>query len=347
MRAGFVEPMKAAVTAPPPHDGRWLYEVKFDGFRALAVKRGKTVHLWSRNRKPLEERFPEVAAAVARLPVRECILDGEVCALDAKGASSFQILQNQAESGAPLVYYVFDVLMAEGKDLRALLLLERKERLAAILARARDPVRPSAFFAEDPARVLETLRKLGGEGAIAKRKDSRYEAGRRSRAWVKIKFVREQEFVVVGYSLPRKSRKHFGALLLGCRDVRGKLVYVCKVGTGFNGKSLALLHKKLLALEVPAPRFEGFREPGGRWRPPGWKPSENRWVKPKLVVQVRFTEWTDDGALRHPSYIGLREDKGARGVIREPAPPPSRERPSPQAAVERRPRGKASSRRHS
>jgi bifunctional non-homologous end joining protein LigD len=313
---GFVEPMKAATTAPPPEDGHWLYEVKFDGFRVLAVKKGKAVELWSRNHKRLDERFPGVVGAVARLAVRECVLDGEVCALDEKGRSSFQLLQNAAGKEHPVVYYVFDVVAERGKDLRNLPLRERKSHLEAILLKAVDPIRPSPFFTERPRDVLEKMKATGAEGAIAKRKDSVYEEGRRSGAWVKIKFHRGQEFVIVGYTLPKKSRKYFGSLLLGY--YRGKrLVFAGRVGTGFNDKALKEIFGKLKRLECDAPCVEEIRAPSGRWRPKGWKASDTRWVRLKLVAQVQFTEWTSDGILRHPSFQGLREDKNPRDVVRE------------------------------
>lgn len=315
-RLAFVEPMKAAVAAPPPYNGEWVYEVKFDGFRVLAIKQGRTVELWSRNHKPLNERFPEVAQAVARLPAKRCILDGEVCALDDHGKSSFQLLQNSGETKQPVVYYVFDALVGDRDNLCDLPLLERKERLDEILLKAVDPIRPSLCFTENPAEVLEKMRSAGAEGAIAKRRDSLYEIGRRSGAWVKIKFHKGQEFVIAGYTLPKRSRKYFGALLLGY--YKGKrLIFAGRVGTGFNDKSLREIHRKLKAIEMDHPLVEEVQEPSGRWRPKGWKASDTRWVQPKLVAQVQFAEWTDDGILRHPSFLGLRDDKDPKLVVRE------------------------------
>jgi bifunctional non-homologous end joining protein LigD len=316
-RLKFVEPMKASVAAPPPNDGQWLYEVKFDGFRVLAIKDEKKVELWSRNEKPLNKRFPEVAKAVSRLSVKRCVLDGEVCALNAEGKSSFQLLQNAGEACPQVVYYVFDILWEEGRDLRELPLLERKSKLEAILLKAVDPIRPSPFFSENPKEILDKMKAAGAEGAIAKLKESVYEAGRRSGTWVKIKFHRSQEFVVAGYTLPKKSRKYFGALLLGYYEGQ-KLIFAGRVGTGFNDKNLKQLYRKLKALESKVPLVANVQESSGRWRPKGWKASATRWVKPKLVAQVQFAEWTNDGILRHPSFQGLREDKKARDVIREP-----------------------------
>jgi bifunctional non-homologous end joining protein LigD len=315
-RLKFVEPMKAAMAAVPPFNGLWLYEVKFDGFRVLAIKNGKDVELWSRNEKPLHGRFPEVVKAIARLPVKSCILDGEVCALDESGRSSFQLLQNQGETNHPVVYYVFDVLFENNKDLRALPLTERKARLEKILAKATEPIRVSTYFTENPKTVLEKMDAVGAEGSIAKLMSSAYETGHRSGSWVKIKFHRGQEFVVVGYTLPKNSRKYFGALSLGYyKDKR--LIFAGRVGTGFNDKALKEIFNKLKPLEVPDPMVEEIQEPSGRWKPRGWKASDSRWVKPQLVAQVQFTEWTSDGILRHPSFQGLRDDKKASDVVRE------------------------------
>jgi bifunctional non-homologous end joining protein LigD len=274
------------------------------------------VELWSRNQKLFNERFPEVARAVSGLPTARAILDGEVCALDKAGRSSFQLLQNAADAPARIVYYVFDVLFEGKSDLRELPLMKRKERLEAILLNAVDPIRPSLSFTEKPAKILQKMREAGAEGSIAKRIDSAYETGGRSGAWIKIKFHKEQEFVVVGYTLPKKSRQHFGALILGYYEGE-RLIFAGHVGTGFNRRSLQEIFVRLKKLGIKHPRVEQIQEQSGRWRAKGWRASENRWVKPELVAQVRFTEWTEDGLLRHPSFLGLREDKSAREVVRE------------------------------
>ena len=315
-RLKFVEPMKAMVAPAPPYNKLWLYEVKFDGFRVLAIKNGRNVELWSRNKKRLDERFPEVVKAVAKLSIQSCMLDGEVCALDDQGKSSFQLLQNSAETNHPVVYYTFDLLFEGSRDLRGLSLTERKNHLEGILLKAVDPIRPSPFFTDDPQQILDKMRSAGAEGSIAKLKDSEYETGRRSGAWVKIKFHKGQEFVVAGYTLPKKSRQHFGALLLGYYEGK-RLIFAGRVGTGFNDKTLQEIYRKLVPLASDVPLIEEVQEPSGRWRPKGWKASDTRWVKPKLVVQVQFTEWTADGILRHPSFQGLRVDKKPTDVVRE------------------------------
>ena len=304
------------MAAAPPYNGKWLYEVKFDGFRVLAVKNGKEVELWSRNEKRLDHRFPEIVQAIKKLAVKNAILDGEVCALDEKGRSSFQILQNSAESSRPVVYYVFDLLFEGSEDLRDLPLTNRKTRLEAILLNAVDPIRPSPCFTENPQEVLERMKALDTEGSIAKLKSSLYETGRRSGAWVKIKFHKGQEFVVVGYTLPQKSRQYFGALILGYYRQK-RLIFAGRVGTGFTGKSLREIFQMLKPLECEKPMVDEIQDASGRWRSKGWKASDSRWVKPKLVAQVQFTEWTDDGILRHPSFQGLRKDKNPLDVVRE------------------------------
>jgi len=315
-RLKFIEPMKAAVTAAPPYNGEWIYEVKFDGFRVLAIKKGREVELWSRNKKRLDERFPGVVESLKKLALPSGILDGEVCALDAQGKSSFQLLQNAGEKNPLLVYYVFDILFKGNQDLRGFSLLKRKAYLEGVLKNAQDPLRPSIFFEDNPARVLEKMEAVGAEGAIAKFKLSTYEEGRRSGAWVKIKFHKGQEFVIVGYTLPKKSRQYFGALLLGYYHKK-RLIFAGRVGTGFKDQSLREIYNRLKLLQSDGPLVEGVQEPSGRWRPKGWKASDTRWVKPELVAQIQFTEWTADGILRHPSFQGLRQDKNPKDVVRE------------------------------
>ncbi len=264
--------MKARVAPAPPDDGQWLYEVKFDGFRVLAVKNGKEVELWSRNKKPLNERFPDVAKAIAKLSVKSCILDGEVCALNEEGRSSFQLLQNSADAADAVVYYVFDALVERGNDLRSLPLTERKTYLETILVNAVDPIRPSPFFTVSPRKILEKMKLAGAEGSIAKLRNSTYETGHRSGAWVKLKFHKGQEFVIAGYTLPKKSRRYFGSLILGYH--RGKrLIFAGRVGTGFNEKSLREIYRKMKPLESDVPLIEEVQEPSGRWRPKAWHPT--------------------------------------------------------------------------
>lgn len=315
-RLSFLAPMKAATAeAPALSDRRWLYEVKFDGYRGIAVKNEGRVALFSRNRNRLDARFPEIVAAVAGLPCRRCVLDGEICALDPQGRSSFQLIQNAEEGSVPLVYYVFDLLKEGEEDLRPLPLMERKARLDTLLLRARDPIRPSVFFTRNVKTVLARMKAVGAEGAVAKVKDSAYETGCRSPNWVKIRFSLQQEFVIGGYTEPKGSRSGFGALLIGYYE-KGRLLYASKVGTGFTAKSLAEIFRLLRSCEQKESPFFAHEYKRNRWtRGPL---TRAHWVRPDLVAQIAFTEWTDDGSVRHPVFLGLRKDKPATQVVREP-----------------------------
>ncbi|HEX8297223.1 MAG TPA: non-homologous end-joining DNA ligase [Chthoniobacteraceae bacterium] len=322
-KLAFFEPMKAKLVAEPPADGRWIYELKFDGFRALALKTGREVDLLSRNAKDLKKRFPEIAAALAALPVKSAIFDGEVVALDAEGRPSFQLLQGQESSAspAPLAYYVFDLLHEDGRDLRSEPLEIRRERLEKLLSRAGEPLRFSGGLGSDPRPLLQEVKAHGLEGIIGKQLGSTYEVGRRSGAWIKIKCLNEQEFVIGGFTPPEGTRKHFGALLVGFFE-KGKLRFAGKVGTGFSAAVLKAVHTKLRACSRETCPFSDLpQKQQGRWSQ-NITPREMKlchWAEPQLVCQVRFTEWTDDGKLRHPVFLGLREDKDAREVARETA----------------------------
>jgi len=308
--------MKASVAeAPDPSDRRWLYEVKFDGYRGIAVKNGNHVALFSRNRNRLDDRFPGIVDAVAGLPCRQCVLDGEICALDPQGRSSFQLMQNAEEGNVPLVYYVFDLLKEGTDDLRPLPLTERKARLDTLLLQARDPIRPSVFFTRNVKTVLARMKSVGAEGAVAKVKTSPYETEHRSPNWVKIRFSLQQEFVIGGYTEPKGSRSGFGALLIGYYE-KGRLLYASKVGTGFTAKSLAEIFRLLRSCEQKESPFFAHEYKRNRWtRGPL---TRAHWVRPDLVAQIAFTEWTDDGSVRHPVFLGLRKDKPATQVVREP-----------------------------
>jgi bifunctional non-homologous end joining protein LigD len=319
----FVEPMKARLAAHPPRAREWLYEIKFDGFRALALRGSDEARLLSRNEKDLGAKFPEVLEAVSRLDVTDAILDGEIVALDAEGRSSFQLLQ-QFEKGRvkpPLFYYVFDLLRLNGRSLCELPLTERRAALERILPRGENVIRHSAALGEDAAPLLEQARKLGLEGLIGKRADSAYEPGARSGAWVKLKLVREQEFVIGGYTEPEGSRKYFGALIVGVYEDK-RLRFCAKVGTGFNHALLRSLHARLRQLETDTCPFADLpqrRKAGSRGSQAITAADMRRchWLEPSLVCQVKFSEWTDDGHLRQPVYLGLREDKDAPEVVRE------------------------------
>jgi bifunctional non-homologous end joining protein LigD len=320
-KAEFVEPMKATLVETLPKGEDWIYEIKFDGVRALAIKRGKEIELISRNAKSFTTKYHEVTDALTQLPCKEAILDGEVAALDEKGRSSFQLLQAHQIPGTsrpPIFYYVFDLIQLDGKDLTGLPLLKRKAMAQELVKNLPDTVRFSASIQADSDRLLKEMKARGLEGLIAKKKDSKYEIGRRSGAWVKFKWTNEQEFVIGGYSEPRGARSHFGALVVGYYD-KGKLMFAAKVGTGFGQKLLRLLHEKFQKLVRPNCPFANLPEKAGRFGR-GLTAAEMRrctWLEPKLVCQIRFAEWTRDHHLRQPAFLGLREDKKASEVVRE------------------------------
>jgi bifunctional non-homologous end joining protein LigD len=320
-KARFIEPMKAKLVEKPPATGDWIYELKFDGIRLIAVKRDKKVSLLSRNQNDLSGRFPEIVEAIENLPARECVIDGEVVALDEEGRSSFQLLQAREMEGrkSPIYFYAFDLLQLDGKSLIGLPLEARKNVLEKLCADTGDPIRYSGAIGSDPKRLLEEVKRRGLEGIIGKQHNSVYEPGRRSGAWIKLKCVNEQEFVIGGYTPPQGARKHFGAILVGYYD-NGKLVFAGKVGTGFTTKSLSMLHKKFRNEERDdCPFVDLPSKQNGQWVQ-GITPSMMRkmhWVNPKFVAEIKFAEWTRDGKLRAPVFLGLREDKKPTDVVRE------------------------------
>jgi bifunctional non-homologous end joining protein LigD len=317
----FIAPMKATLVAKPPADGDWVYELKFDGYRALALKSGGQAQIFSSNGKDFSARFPEITEAVAGLPARTAILDGEIVALDDEGRSSFQLLQalEIGDERPPLAFYVFDLPHHNGADLLAKPLQERRKQLSTLLRDAAEPIRESAEIRGDPNKLLAEVRRRGLEGIIGKLRDSLYESGRRSRAWIKLKCVSEQEMVIGGYTPPEGTRQHFGALLAGYYQGK-ELRFAGKVGTGFNAALLKLVYGKMHALRRSSCPFANLPEKQqGRWAQ-NITPREMKvchWAEPKLVCQVRFSEWTQDGKLRHPVFLGLREDKEALDVVRE------------------------------
>src|SRR5207248_6084130 len=238
----FIEPMKPRLTEKPPTAGDWMYELKFDGIRAIAVKIDKKVSLLSRNENELAERFPEIVEAIKNLPAQECVIDGEVVALDDEGRSSFQLLQALEMEGrkSPVYFYAFDLLQLNGKSLVSLPLEARKNVLEKLSGDADDPIRYSGAIGSDAEPLLDEVKRRGLEGLIGKQRNSVYEPGRRSGVWIKLKCVQEQEFVIGGYTPPQGARKHFGAILVGYYD-KNKLVFAGKVGTGFTTKSLSML----------------------------------------------------------------------------------------------------------
>ena len=317
----FVEPMKARLVNASPSDGDWIYELKFDGIRAIAVKNGDKVSLISRNENKLDARFPEIVEAMEELPVRECVIDGEAVALDEEGRSSFQLLQSFEMEGRkpPLCFYAFDLLQLNGKSLLALPLEQRKELLEKICEQSGDPIRFSGALGICAKRLLDQVKRLRSEGLIGKLRNSVYEPGRRSGTWIKIKATNEQEFVVGGYTPPGGARKHFGAILVGHYE-KGRLMFAGKVGSGFTTKSLSVLHRKFQKEERDDCPFADLpSKQGGQWVQ-GITPSmmkKMHWVNPVFVAEIKFAEWTRDGKLRRPVFLGLREDKPPGEVVRE------------------------------
>jgi bifunctional non-homologous end joining protein LigD len=319
----WVAPQLATLAAAPPPGDDWVHEIKLDGYRILLrIERGRVL-LLTRNRLDWTERFPAVAEAAASLPVKEALLDGEIVALDAAGASSFQALQQAADlgTGRSLVYVAFDLSFLDGRDLRSEPLLTRKKELARLLKGRRGRLRYSEHFDAPGQEVYECACRMALEGIVSKRKQAPYTSGR-GQAWLKVKCVARQEFVIGGYTDPEGARAQFGSLLLGVHEPDGRLVYTGRVGTGFSHATLAVLGKQLRQLRQ---RESPFAAAGPR--PPT---RGAHWVKPVLVAEVAFTEWTRDGLLRHPTFEGLREDKPAAAVVREraraPKPAPAKRR---------------------
>jgi len=313
-RPAFVEPQLATLVSDPPAGSEWLHEVKFDGYRMECLLADGSARLLTRRGLDWTPRFAKVAERAASLPARRAILDGEIVALLPDGRTSFQALQQalMAEHAQQVVYYVFDLLRLDDLDLRSLPLVERKLRLARLLKarKARDrrgTLRYSDHVSGRGKSVLARACKLGLEGIVSKRADASYQSGR-SRSWLKIKCLNRQEFVVVGFTEPRGGRKGIGALLLGFYANKGELRYAGKVGTGMGEELLRWLRATLDPLRRVTSPIAGGSERGL---------AAAHWVEPRLVVEVEFTEWTEDGRLRHPSLVGVREDKPARDVRRE------------------------------
>jgi bifunctional non-homologous end joining protein LigD len=297
-----MEPMKAVLTDERFSDPGWIFERKLDGIRCLAFKADGRVRLRSRNDLSLNGRFPEIVAALEAAPVSDVVLDGEIVAFDG-AQTSFARLQQRGMRPARAFYYVFDILRLEGEDVTDEPLRARKALLRRTLVFA-DPIRMTAHRNRDGEAFYEEACRKGWEGLIAKRADSPYIHGR-SRDWLKFKCSAEQELVIGGYTAPRGSRTDLGALLLGYYE-HGKLRYAGKVGTGFTRATLHDLAGRLTRLRRGASPFaDEVRE------------RDVTWVEPDLVGQIGFSEWTRDGRLRHPRFLGLRDDKAASEVVRE------------------------------
>jgi DNA ligase D-like protein (predicted ligase) len=316
VKAGFIEPMLLRRTDTLPDDAaRWEYQLKFDGYRAIAFKTGGKVYLRSRNDNDFSVRYPTVVRGLARLP-DETVIDGEVVALDRGGRPSFNALQNSA-STASIVYYVFDVMVLAGRDIKAETLDARRRLLErSVVSKLAEPVRYTGELKASLADLIHSIKAHGLEGLVAKRRDSRYEPGLRSGAWRKTRINRGQEFVIGGYTVGAKT---FDALIFGYYD-GDQLIYAARTRNGFTPALREQLFKKFRPLEIAECPFVNLPETrSGRWGQglTKAKMADCRWLKPVLVGQFEFLEWTGDNHLRHTRFIGLREDKAPRDVRRE------------------------------
>lgn len=308
-----IRPQLATLVKSPPAGDEWRHEIKYDGYRILCFLAGGRVHLFTRHQNDWTARFPTVADEAGQLPVENAILDGEVVALNPDGTTNFQALQNAFTSGRDrnLVYFVFDLPYCQGYDLSRTPLVERKQLLKTLLGKLRPKAR-HLRYSDDIQGQGETVFRQACqykmEGIVSKRSDSTYEQ-RRTHTWLKIKCLNRQEFVIVGYTEPGGARTAFGALLLAYHDQTGRLIYCGRVGTGFSEAALRRIH--------------GYLKERAQQLPPVTNPptgAEGRgvhWVRPELVAEVEFGSWTREGILRHPSFLGLREDKRADEVVRE------------------------------
>ena len=300
-----VVPMLATLITEPFNDDKWIFEIKWDGYRAVAYCNGSSVELASRRLQSFTDKYAPVSDALSKLQVK-AVFDGEIVAVNEKGAPEFQLLQNWQNTPAQLQYFIFDIIWLDGYDVTQLPLVERKRILKELLPE-NDPIIKYSDHVETKGEdFFKIALKQGLEGIMAKKANSTYKIATRSDDWVKIKVNQRQEVVIAGFTQPRNTRKFFGSLLLGVYDGE-ELVYVGHTGSGFNGKSLEAVHKKLQPLIVDHSPFDK-------------KPKTNMpptWVKPKLVCEIKFSEWTKDRMARHPIFMGLRDDKKAKDVIFE------------------------------
>ena len=307
-----LQPMLATRTDSPFDDAGWVFEDKYDGFRMVAKIDGGKVTLYSRNGKIISHSYIEVAKALEGVKA-DAVIDGELVALDKAGVSHFQLLQNALRHEAKLLYCAFDLTFCDGEDLRGLTLLERKKRLKNILPRHK-LIAFSRHRNKSGTKFFKEAERKGLEGIMAKRADSKYLSGDRTDNWLKIKTSKRQEVVIAGFTAPRRTRPFFGALALAVRE-KSAWRYIGHVGTGFSHKILEELHGKLIKLKATRSPFPAKVK----------DEAVTTWVKPSLVAEVKFTEWTSSGEMRHPVYLGLRSDKRAADVTRE------REKPAKKA----------------
>jgi DNA ligase D-like protein (predicted ligase) len=317
VKASFIAPMLLLKADVLPDDAtRWEYQLKLDGYRAIAFKTGGGLHLRSRNNKDFALRYPTIVAGLAKLP-DETVIDGEVVAFDEEGRPSFGALQNYGSAAAALVFYVFDVMVLAGKDVMSEPLEKRRKLLEQkVLTKLEEPCRYVGSFDAALHDLIASVKTQGLEGLVAKRRNSRYEPGMRSGAWQKMRVNRGQELVIGGYT---HGTRTFDALVLGVYE-GAKLLYVARTRNGFTPAIRAALFKRFKPLEIDQCPFANLPElRGGRWGEglTKAKMADCQWLKPVLVAQIDFLEWTAENHLRHSKFVGLREDKNPREVRRE------------------------------
>jgi bifunctional non-homologous end joining protein LigD len=301
----------ATLVSSAPEGEDWLHEMKFDGYRMIAFKEDVAVRFETRNHLDWTSKVPDLAKAIGRLKLRRAIFDGEVVVFDKRGITDFQLLQNafRDRQGKLAIYVIFDLLYLDGRDLRKRSLDERKAELARLkLPTDRGPLLASEFVIGNGGKFFAQAKRLGLEGIVSKRRAASYRAGR-STDWLKIKCLERSEFVIGGFTNPRGARQGFGSLLLGVFDDDYRLTYAGRVGTGFSHSVIRDLAARLSRIERSTSPFVDSRAVGSF--------AGVHWVRPELVAQVAFSNWTRDHLLRHPSFQGLREDKPARLVHAE------------------------------
>ena len=308
----IINPQLATLAPHAPEGDDWLSEVKFDGYRAVTrIENGKT-RMFTRSGNDWTDKWAQIAEVAGRLPIKQAWLDGEVVALDEQGNVSFQALQNMARNGkqARLAYYVFDLVYLDGYNLSHTPLIERKRLLQEILAEAPadGPILYSDHIQGGAQQVFEHACMHSLEGIVVKRADAGYQQTR-GKSWLKVKCLQRQEFVIGGYTDPAGSREEFGALLVGVYDDKQQLQYAGRVGTGFDTALLKSIAKDLKKLEQPKPDFHN--------PPKGYEAKGVHWLKPELVAEISFAQWTDSGSIRHASFVGLRKDKSPLEIVRE------------------------------
>jgi DNA ligase D-like protein (predicted ligase) len=312
-RLKFLEPMYARSVQKLPDGREWRYEIKFDGYRCLAGRSQKGVTLWSRRENLFTKQFPRIVRACEQLKP-DTLIDGEVVALDETGRPSFNLLQHHRSKASAIQYYAFDLIIYRGKSLRNVPLETRQQLLSETLRDVDSGdglLRLSEVFASDPVDLVAAAKDLGFEGIVAKRKDSYYESGKRSGAWLKYRINRGQEFVIGGYTPDNP----FDALIVGYYE-GNKLYYVAKVRNGFVPRVRREVYQKFKGLETDACPFTNLPEKKRtQWALTKEEMKNCTWLKPELVAQIEFAEWTPDGHLRHSKFIGLREDKDPRDVV--------------------------------